>query len=131
MPLIKTFTEYCNAKKVKKKDILPDVSNMPLKHRSALTSTAIMFLITEHLNDGWEPDWDNSNEYKYWPWFYMNKPGFRLDDISCRWANSHSSAGSRLCFRTRELAEHAAKFFLKEYEAMMILPKKKKAVRKK
>nr|WP_240604985.1 hypothetical protein [Paramuribaculum intestinale] len=25
--------------------------------------------ITEALNEGWRPDWNNTNEYKYFPWF--------------------------------------------------------------
>ena len=34
-------------------------------------------LITEVLNEGWKPNWDNSNEYKYYPWFDMrSKSGF-------------------------------------------------------
>ena len=28
--------------------------------------------IAEALNEGWRPDWANSNEYKYWPWFVYN-----------------------------------------------------------
>ena len=35
--------------------------------------------IAEALNEGWRPDWANSNEYKYWPWFVYNPrvPAFR------------------------------------------------------
>lgn len=28
--------------------------------------------IAKALNEGWRPDWANSNEYKYWPWFVYN-----------------------------------------------------------
>ena len=28
--------------------------------------------IAEALNEGWRPDWANSKEYKYWPWFVYN-----------------------------------------------------------
>ena len=28
--------------------------------------------IAEALNEGWRPDWANSSEYKYWPWFVYN-----------------------------------------------------------
>ena len=35
--------------------------------------------IAEALNEGWRPDWANSNEYKYWPWFGIipRMPAFR------------------------------------------------------
>lgn len=28
--------------------------------------------IAEALNEGWRPNWADSNEYKYWPWFVYN-----------------------------------------------------------
>lgn len=30
--------------------------------------------ITAALNEGWKPDWNNTDQYKYYPWFYIN-PG--------------------------------------------------------
>jgi len=30
----------------------------------------------EAINQGWEPDFDNSNEYKYYVWMYGKKNGF-------------------------------------------------------
>ena len=79
--------------------------------------------IAKVLNEGWVPDWDNSNQYKWYPWFYMTKTssspsGFGLgvvcDDYSC------SYVGSRLCYRTRKLAEHAAKHFIDLYRDLMV-----------
>jgi hypothetical protein len=35
-------------------------------------------VIISVLNEGWTPDWDNSRQYKYYPWFYLDSPGFRL-----------------------------------------------------
>lgn len=78
MSLIKSFAEYCRVKKLKASDILPDLSMLPAKHRAAALATIKMFLVTEHLNDGWEPDWDNGLWDKWLPWFHMDKPGFRL-----------------------------------------------------
>lgn len=39
--------------------------------------------IAEALNEGWRPDWANSNEYKYWPWFvcYGADAGFSYAGI--------------------------------------------------
>lgn len=34
--------------------------------------------IAEALNEGWRPDWANSNEYKYWPWFCVLRRDCRL-----------------------------------------------------
>jgi hypothetical protein len=70
--------------------------------------------IVKALNEGWKPNWDNSNEPKYYPWFYMNKPGFRLSIVYCYYRNS--SVGSRLCFQKQEVAEYAAKQFFDLYK---------------
>lgn len=78
-------------------------------------------LLAKSLNEGWLPDWDNSNEYKYFPWFYMQNgsPGFRVDGFGTWSANS--ATGSRLCFKTRELAEYAGKQFVDVYKKFMII----------
>lgn len=101
-------------------------------------------IITAALNEGWSPDWLNGNEYKYYPWFclYTEDEYKELDkevkERCCRvvgrsdnsaiaggglvYANassasssSYASSGSRLAFRTRELALYAGKQFIKEW----------------
>lgn len=63
-------------------------------------------------NEGWTPDWTNSNEYKFFIWFTMGSPsgvGFAYYDYVSR--GSGSDVGSRLVFKSRELAEYAGKLF--------------------
>lgn len=74
--------------------------------------------IVKALNEGWTPDWNNSSEYKWYPWFYLNQPGFRLNGV-CYY--SFSAVGSRLCFKSRELAEYAAKQFESIYKTFFTL----------
>ena len=65
-------------------------------------------LIAEALNEGWKPDWTNSSEYKYLPWFKMggsSGSGFAYNDYD-NW-NTDSTCGSRLCFKSIELARYA------------------------
>lgn len=77
-------------------------------------------MLVAALNDGWIPNWDNSNEYKYYPYFDMRgSSGFRFDDYD-HW-NSGSNVGSRLAYKSRELAEHAAKHFAAEYRKFMMI----------
>jgi hypothetical protein len=81
----------------------------------------ILKLLAKSLNEGWVPDWNNSSEYKYVPWFYMDggSSGFRFN-VFVAW-NSSSDVGSRLCFKSRELAEYAAKNFTEVYKRFMII----------
>ncbi|WP_052237523.1 hypothetical protein [Myroides sp. A21] len=79
-------------------------------------------LIAGVLNEGWEPDWSNSNEYKYYPWFKMGSPsgvGFSYDGYD-RWY-AGSNVGSRLCFKSSELAEYAGKQFTDIYKDFLTL----------
>ena len=106
-----------------------------------LTAFLKLRIITAALNQGWSPDWTNSDEWKYYPWFclYTEDEYNDLDaddkERCCRvvgrsgssanaygglvyayasYASSHSStcSGSRLAFKTRELALYAGKQFV-------------------
>lgn len=75
-------------------------------------SDKLEFLV-ESLNEGWTPDWSNSRQYKYTPYFKWNGTGFSYDIFNC-W-DSATDVSSRLCFKSAELAEYAGKQFEKEY----------------
>ncbi|MCQ9638646.1 hypothetical protein MP478_04530 [Chryseobacterium sp. WG14] len=79
-------------------------------------------LIVKALNEGWVPDWQNSNQTKYFPWFKMGSSsgsGFSYDDYD-GW-DTDSAVGSRLCFKSRELAEYAGKQFTEIYKKYMTI----------
>lgn len=80
--------------------------------------------IVKSLNEGWEPNWEDSNQYKYYPFFTMGSPsgsGFSYDGCADWYASSN--AGSRLCFKNRELAVYAGKQFLEIYKQFLSLNK--------
>lgn len=115
---IKTWEEACQVKGIDPIKSLPEVSMLPAAHQKALVAFAKLAIIADVINEGWKPDWDNG-EWKYWPWFYMDEPGFRFAyyDGNC----DFSAVGSRLCYKTRTKAEYAAKTFLDLYRDMMVL----------
>ena len=79
-------------------------------------------LIVSALNEGWTPDWSDSNENKYFPWFKMGSPsgaGFAYDD--CDYWDSDSIVGSRLCFKSSELAKYAGTQFNDIYKEFFTL----------
>jgi hypothetical protein len=72
-------------------------------------------LVCLAFNEGWIPDWTNSNEYKYYPWFTMGSSsgvGFSYRDYGFWYSGSY--VGSRLCFKSRDLAQYAGKLFEQE-----------------
>lgn len=83
--------------------------------------------IAAALNEGWKPDWNNTDQYKYYPYFYIqeNAKGKGSAGLSC--ANTHYTAattyaylGSRLCFYASRLARYAGNQFTDLYEQILI-----------
>lgn len=105
-------------------------------------------IIVAALNEGWEPKF-TEDEYRYFPWFYFyTKEEYdKLDDeekgrcvlrsgnltnsnhgfVYCfAYSDASSSlanSGSRLVFRTRELAAYAGRQFTEEWADFMFKPR--------
>jgi len=95
------------------------------KQNEELTDDEIAYriikLLAKSLNEGWTPDWDDSSQYKYYPWFYMQggSSGFRCG--GCGDWRAGSGVGSRLCFKSAELAKYAGTQFTDVYKKFMTL----------
>lgn len=76
-------------------------------------------LIAKVLNEGWVPDWKDTNQYKYYPWFEV-KSGSGLAFSDYVYWLTLTDVGSRLCFKSRELAEYAGKQFIDIYNKFLI-----------
>ena len=146
---IKTFTDACNALgnehplvkeylKVADGNIILDDLYAYLKLR----------IIVAALNEGWEPKFEKG-ERRYYPWFYLyTKEQYdELDDeekgrcvlrsgdssfsfvgfVHCNAlsdaSRSYASFGSRLAFKTRELAAYAGRQFTEEWADFMFKPR--------
>ena len=81
--------------------------------------------IAEALNEGWRPDWANSNEYKYWPWFVYNPAlaGFSYAYTFNAASSTDAHIGSLLCYKTRELATYAGRQFEGLYNDFLLIKK--------
>lgn len=122
------------------------VVNVDLDITQDLIAYLKLRIIVAALNEGWEPKFEKG-EYRYYPWFYLyTKEQYdELDDeekgrcvlrsghhtnsffgfVCCYAAHdaSGSSGGSRLAFRTRELAAYAGKQFTEEWADFMFKPR--------
>ena len=115
---IKTFEDACKALQIS--EALPEVSALPEKHQKALIAHYKLITITEALNEGWQPNWNDLDEYKYQPWFEIDasteKPsGFGFSYSHCVIWYTFTSCGSRLCFKSRELCLYAIEQFKQIY----------------
>ncbi len=87
-------------------------------------------IIAKALNqsDGkaWEPDWSNWNQKKYYPWLEVdtsdgNKAGSGFSDDDYHFDDSLTAVGSRLCFKSSELARYAGRQFADQYKRFWLI----------
>jgi hypothetical protein len=74
------------------------------------------------LNEGWEPNWNDSNETKYYPWFKFNA-GSGLSYFVYVIVHSSTIVGSRLVYKTLELAKYAGNQFADLYSKSYLIKK--------
>lgn len=121
--VIKTYEDAC-----KMLDIDPELS-LPFSgdhdgDQLAINATFKLIKIAKALNEGWTPDWQNDDERKYYPWMDMeddNGSGLGLSFTDYDYVYSYSLVGSRLCFKSRELAEYAGRQFVGLYAEAWII----------
>lgn len=112
---VKTFSDACEVVGVSENQKIILNLNTTDKETKAAQAYTKLQIIAKALNEGWFPDWNNSNEVKYWPWLEWKKSGAGFSFNVCDFVYSHSSVGSRLCFKTRALAEYAGQQFTDIY----------------
>lgn len=146
---IKTFTDACNAlgdeHPLVKEYLRVADGNIILDDLYAYLKLRI---IVAALNEGWEPKFEKG-EYRYFPWFYLytkeqydelddekkgrcvlrsgnsavSSDGFVLCAAYFDASSSVTVVGSRLAFRTRELAAYAGRQFIEEWTDFMFKPR--------
>jgi hypothetical protein len=104
---IKSYEEACN--KLGMKTAVPSFPGLSVEDRKAMQAHYKLAIIAKALNSKWKPNWSDWNQNKYYPWFGFRGGRFVFDNVLCLYTSS--DLGSRLCFRTRELAEYAGKQF--------------------
>jgi len=75
-------------------------------------------VITRAINIDWTPDWNNSNQKKWWPWFRLSS-GFGFDNSIFINTATYSAVGSRLCFESKEKSDYAAQQFTPIYKDLL------------
>ena len=117
---VKSFEDACQVLGISTN--VPDVKGLPRKHQKAIVANYKLIIIAEALNEGWKPNWQDSDEYKYYPWFDMAKPaGVGYSNTAYTATTAFAKIGSRLCFKNRELAIYFGKQFTDLHNESMLL----------
>lgn len=117
---VKSFEDACQVLGISTN--VPEVKGLPRKHQKAIIANYKLIVIAEALNEGWKPNWQDSDEYKYYPWFDMSNPA----GVGCSAANTTASftiasVGSRLCLKNRELAIYFGQTFTDLFNDSLLL----------
>ena len=116
---IKTFEDACQALNLDPTH-LPIVDLLPEKDRKSIIAYYKLTIIIRALNEGWEPNWQDEDEKKFYNYFYYHSvSGFVCSNAS--YSHASTSFGSRLCFNSRYLAVYALSQFKDLYEDYLLI----------
>lgn len=108
-------------------DVTHLVQDVNPKHIKALIALNELFTIAQAWNkaDDFVPDFSNSMQDKWFPWFVYDKGAAGFVYANANAAPSAASAyiGSRLCFKTRNRAIQFGKQFVDLYNDVFLLNK--------
>lgn len=121
---VKSYTDACNVLGI---EPMNEQDMKEQGYRPDEIARRKLETITEALNEGWKPDWNNTNEYKYYPYFYIEENAKAQGTAGLASAYTHYAAsytyaniGSRLCFHDSETARYAGRTFTELYEQILI-----------
>jgi hypothetical protein len=112
---IRTFEDACKKERINPEQ-LPELSSIPEGFRKPLLALYKLLIIYKAINNGWIPDWNDHDQYKYYPWFEVLSSGFGFSFSYYLCDNSTTDVGSRLCTDTSEKAMYIAEQFEVEYK---------------
>lgn len=117
---VKSFEDACQVLGISTN--VPEVKGLPRKHQKAIIANYKLIVIAEALNEGWKPNWQDSDEYKYYPWFDMSNPaGVGCSNANITASYTGANIGSRLCLKNRELAIYFGQTFTDLFNDSLLL----------
>lgn len=149
MERVKTFKDACNELGIEHDKWVQDKKDLGLE--ADVIAYLKLRIIAAALNEGWKPQF-TTDEYRYFPWFYLytqseidemneedkSRVVFRsfynanaYGGVACAvtvYDSSYTNSyiGSRLAFKTRELAEYAGRQFVEIWADYVFKPEEEK-----
>lgn len=149
MERVKTFKDACNELGIEHDKWVQDKKDLGLE--ADVIAYLKLRIIAAALNEGWKPQF-TTDEYRYFPWFYLYTQS-EIDEMSeeeksrvvcrsyyhagayggvacafafCDSSFTYAGVGSRLAFKTRELAEYAGRQFVEIWADYVFKPEEEK-----
>lgn len=99
---VRSFQDACEVLGITKS--MPDVGYTPEMYKNTVLKFYKMLVITDALNEGWFPNWDDPNEPKYA--ICMQSLDFFDKDSFCIYETQTHYFNGTLYFHSKELAEY-------------------------
>lgn len=147
MERVKTFKDACNELGIEHDKWVQDKKDLGLE--ADVIAYLKLRIIAAALNEGWKPQF-TTDEYRYFPWFYLYTQS-EIDEMSeeeksrvvdrsgssafggvayaltgVGSSHTYTYIGSRLAFKTRELAEYAGRQFVEIWADYVFKPEEEK-----
>jgi hypothetical protein len=120
MERVKSYEDACAVLGIQQHSFLISTDD-PFGDNAACVALQKLTIISRALNEGWTPDWSNSSQYKYYPYFKANPAGSGLSFHGYDGWLTDTNVGSRLCFKSAELARYAGEQFIDLYNDFLTI----------
>jgi hypothetical protein len=111
---VKSWQDVVDILEEQGEDVVLPYKVAKTKQQKSINALYKIQCITKVLNEGWEPDFSNSAEYKYYPWFEHKKAGWSLCCVSYDCVIAYFPFGCY--YKTKELGEYSTKVFIDIYK---------------
>lgn len=121
---IKSFKEAC--KKTDKRYWLNRLAIfliklfLPREFGKAIAAIYRLMIVFKAVNDGWRPDWNDRNQPKWSPWFWVLPSGVGFSDSITYDDDEDADLGSRLCCETSAKLRYIMDTFEEEFKEFML-----------
>jgi len=116
---IKSFEDACKKLGINP-EILPQMEGIGAEFVKPVIALYKLIIIFKAINAGWLPDWNNMNQWKYYPWYSVLSSGFGFSASGYNYGRTFTGVGSRLCTDSSEKALYIAEQFKAEYEDLFL-----------
>jgi len=124
---VNSFEAACQELGINQFSLMPSISHPALQQDTESIHAYIkLTIIIRALNEGWTPNWSDSNEPKHLPWFDVEASakqpsGSGLSCGVCDDWSSFTCVGSRLFLKSSELAKYVGTQFKDLYEQWILI----------
>jgi hypothetical protein len=104
---IKTFEDACESLGISAE--LPIFNHV--KDNNYLISHYKLCIVIQAINRGWVCDFSDSSQKKWYNGYIYSGSGLRFSNTNTHYDYAHTFIGARLCFESKEKAQHCHKYF--------------------